>query len=66
MAPFLVVGGTDARNFELVSPNVYRFAPIVTTTETLGLVHGTNERVGVDNYLAAIGFYRRLIETAAR
>lgn len=66
VAPYLVVGGTDSRNFERVSPNVYRFAPIVATSETLGLIHATNERVGVDNYLGAIAFYRRLIESAAR
>lgn len=66
VAPYLVMGGTDARNFELVSRNVYRFAPIVATGETMGLLHSTNERVSVDNYLNAVRFYRRLIEASAR
>lgn len=66
VTPYLLMGGTDARNFERISPNVYRFAPAIVTGTTLSLVHGTNERVGVDNYLAAIGFYRRLVEVAAR
>ena len=66
VAPYLVVGGTDARNFELVSRNVYRFAPILATGTTMGLLHSTNERVAVDNYLAAVRFYRVLIERSTR
>jgi len=66
VSPYLLMGGTDARNFHLVTPNVYRFAPIVATGETLKLPHGTNERVSVRNYLTAVAFYRRLIENAAR
>jgi carboxypeptidase PM20D1 len=66
VSPYLVLGGTDAQNFYRVSPNVYRFAPIVAKDETLSLIHGTNERVRVDNYLAAVRLYRRLIENASR
>lgn len=66
VAPYLVVGGTDSRNFERVSPNVYRFAPIITADDALSRVHGTNERIDVDYYLAAVTFYRRLIENSAR
>ena len=66
VAPYLVVGGTDSRHFELVSPNVYRFAPIVADKSTMGLMHSTNERVGVANYLSVVRFYRRLIETSTR
>ena len=66
VAPYLVVGGTDARNFELVSHNVYRFAPIIAAGETMGLLHATNERVGVENYLTAVRFFGRLIENATR
>jgi carboxypeptidase PM20D1 len=66
VSPYLVVGGTDAQNFYRVSPNVYRFAPIVVKDETLSLIHGTNERVSVENYLTAVRLYRRLIENASR
>jgi carboxypeptidase PM20D1 len=65
VSPYLVLGGTDAQNFYRVSPNVYRFAPIVAKDETLSLIHGTNERVSVENYLAAVRLYRRLIESAS-
>jgi carboxypeptidase PM20D1 len=45
---------------------VYRFAPIVAKDETLSLIHGTNERVSVENYLTAVRLYRRLIKNASR
>jgi carboxypeptidase PM20D1 len=66
VAPYLLMGGTDARNFHLVTPNVYRFAPILVKGETLKLPHGTNERVSVDSYLDGVRFYTRLIQNAAR
>jgi carboxypeptidase PM20D1 len=66
VSPYLVMAGTDARNFYRISPNVYRFVPIVAKGETLSLIHGTNERVSVENYLMAVRFYRRLIEVASR
>lgn len=66
VSPYLVLGGTDAQNFYRVSPNVYRFAPIFAKDETLSLIHGTNERVSVENYLTAVRLYRRLIENASR
>ncbi|HMC54216.1 MAG TPA: M20 family peptidase [Gemmatimonadaceae bacterium] len=66
VSPFLLMGGTDSRNFYLVSSNVYRFAPILVDGDELKIVHGTNERVKIGSYLAAIGAYRRIIENATR
>ena len=66
VAPFMLGGGTDSRNFYLVTPNVYRFAPIAVTGDGLKLVHGTNERVSLASYLDGVRFYTRLLETAAR
>jgi carboxypeptidase PM20D1 len=66
VAPYLVVGGTDARNFEIVSQNVYRFAPIVAKPGTTELIHATNEHVAVANYLEAVRFFGRLIESSTR
>jgi carboxypeptidase PM20D1 len=66
VSPYLLMGGTDARNYYAITPNVYRFAPIVAKGETFKLLHGTNERVSVDNYLTGIRLYRRLIENASR
>lgn len=67
VAPYLVVGGTDARHYHALSDHVYRFLPLRMTSEDLGRMHGTDERVAVADYLAAIGFFRQLLlNTASR
>ncbi len=49
VAPGLVLGATDARYAEAITPNVYRFAPSVLTPDELTGFHGTNERTSVEN-----------------
>lgn len=65
VAPYLVTGGTDARHFAALTPNVYRFAPTRMTLEDLQRVHGTNERLSVENYAEAVRFYAQLLRNAA-
>ena len=64
VAPYLVQGGTDARYFYSVSPNVYRFIMARATPDTLRRVHGIDERIPVDDYLTAIRFYYAVIRQA--
>lgn len=66
VAPYLVVGATDARYFTPLTPNIYRFIPVPMTEPDLERFHGTNERIAVDDYFEAIRFYRTLILNAAR
>ncbi|HVR69657.1 MAG TPA: M20 family peptidase [Vicinamibacteria bacterium] len=61
VAPYLVTGGTDARHFSGLTPNVYRFTPTRMTLPDLTRVHGTNERVSVSNYAEAVQFYAQLL-----
>jgi carboxypeptidase PM20D1 len=49
VAPGLVLGATDGRYAEAITPNVYRFAPAVMTPDELTGFHGTNERTSVEN-----------------
>jgi carboxypeptidase PM20D1 len=60
--PMLVLGATDSRHYSVVSSNIYRFAPIVTHQEDLARIHGLNERISIENYGRAIGFYYQLIK----
>jgi len=62
VSPYLVVGATDSRHFIPVADNVYRFSPMELDNEDLGIVHGINERIGVDNYLNSIRFYSDFIQ----
>ncbi len=64
VAPNLLSGGTDARYFHSVSPNVYRFIMVRATSETMKIVHGIDERIAVEDYLTAIRFYYALIHQA--
>lgn len=50
VAPYIMLGGTDSRNFCEISDCVYRFTPMVVTEEDLNRVHGVNERIGIDEF----------------
>jgi carboxypeptidase PM20D1 len=62
--PFLMIGGTDTRHYEGLTRNVYRFNPIVATTELISGAHGTNERVRAEDFVRAARFYAQLIRNA--
>jgi carboxypeptidase PM20D1 len=64
VAPYLVVGGTDARHYHALSDAVYRFLPVRMTAEDLDRMHGTDERISVRDYEAGIRFYRQLLLNA--
>lgn len=64
VAPNLVLGGTDARYFHALSDSVYRFGPLRLDAEDLKRPHGTNERVGIADYLDSVRFYVHLLQNA--
>jgi len=64
IAPNLLAGGTDTRHYERLTRNVYRFLPIRVTARDLRRLHGTDERVGVEDYASAVRFYARLLKNA--
>jgi len=66
VAPYLVLGGTDARHFAAISENIYRFVPMRLDADSRARLHGTDERVGVEELASAVGFYRELIRRAQR
>lgn len=61
VAPYMVRGGTDAKYFYSLSPNVYRFMMLRIDPATMGYVHGIDERVTVKSYLEAIRYYYHLL-----
>jgi len=65
VAPGLMVAATDSRHFTGVTDNIFRFSPVRATAEDLTRFHGTNERLGVENYADMIRFYRRLVQNTA-
>lgn len=64
--PYLVFGGTDAKFWSAHSDRVYRFLPITLTQESLGRFHGVDERVAVESFATAVGFFGRLLRASDR
>ena len=62
VAPYLVMGGTDAYNYENVCSNIYRFAPFTIDTKLLLTTHSTNERIPVEQLTSGITFFKRYIK----
>jgi carboxypeptidase PM20D1 len=61
VAPFLVLGATDARQYTQISNNVYRFSPFRATARDMGRVHGINERISIENLELMVKFFQLLI-----
>jgi carboxypeptidase PM20D1 len=65
VAPSLMLAGSDARHFQALTDHSYRFMPIRFTGADLQRVHGTDERIAVDQLADMVRFYHRLISQAA-
>jgi carboxypeptidase PM20D1 len=59
--PYLVTGATDARHYSALTANIYRFKPVAMTEEDLRRYHGLNERIGANDFIESIRFYRTLL-----
>jgi carboxypeptidase PM20D1 len=61
-------GGTDSKHYgDLALKGVLRFVPYQVNKRAgdLDRIHGTNERVRVEDYLKGICTYRRIISSLA-
>jgi carboxypeptidase PM20D1 len=65
VAPYLVVGATDACHFGEVCDHIYRFTPVLTKAEDLDRIHGTNERISIDSLAQMVQFYVLLLQAWA-
>ncbi|MBF0397204.1 MAG: M20/M25/M40 family metallo-hydrolase, partial [Desulfobacterales bacterium] len=63
-APALVIVATDSRYFMDLSKDVYEFLPIWLKKEDFPRLHGTNERISIDNYEKIVRFYIQLIKNS--
>lgn len=61
VAPRLVVAATDARHFNEVAINSFRFVGIELGKRELAGIHGTDERVSVASYAEAVKIYYALL-----
>ncbi len=66
VAPYLVMGGTDARQYEDVCDNIYRYSPFLMNTGLLLTTHGTNERIPVSSLKDGVVFFKKYIKTLTK
>lgn len=64
-APTLTVQGTDARHYDALADDTYRFMPFVVGPKTLRQIHGTNEHIKVQALARQVDFFEALIKRAA-
>lgn len=61
VAPSLFIATSDARHFRKLTDNIYRFRAIRARPSDQSRIHGTDERIGVDNYLEMVQFQIQLL-----
>ena len=62
VSPSLVLGATDSKHFNNISPNVFKYLHIRMDATDLKRVHGTNERILIKDYEELIRFYYQLMK----
>lgn len=65
VAPYLVMGGTDACHYQPICENIYRYSPFLVSTSLLLTTHGTNERIPVAVMADGVKFFKRYIRLAS-
>ncbi len=66
VAPYLVMGGTDARQYEDVCDNIYRYSPFLMDTALLLTTHGTNERIPISSLEDGVAFFKKYIRALTK
>jgi len=65
VAPGLMVAATDTKHYVALADDSYRFLALRLGPDDLKRIHGSDERIAVDNYAEIIRFYVQLIRNTA-
>ena len=65
VVPYLVMGGTDARRYEPICDNIYRYSPFLVDMSLLSTTHGTNERIPLSSLEDGLRFFKYYIKANA-
>jgi carboxypeptidase PM20D1 len=57
-----MIGATDSKHFTDISESLIRCLPVRMTKDQLRSVHGVNEKIGINDYMEMISFYKTLIK----
>ncbi len=56
--PYYITGGTDCRNYQIVSDNCLRFCPIRMDNQQEAAMHAANENINTDAVADGVKFYK--------
>lgn len=62
VTPYLMTGGTDSRQFELICDNVLRICPTRLTSDQLAAMHAANENINTDALAEGVKVYKYIIK----
>ena len=62
VAPYMFIAATDARFYNPLTDNVFRFGPFINSLDDQARIHGINERLHVDGLEKAVQFFVRCLE----
>ncbi len=61
IAPYLVTGATDSREYAKVAKDIFRIYPFKLTQAEIATMHSIDENIKIDSYLFGIDCYRDFI-----
>ncbi|MFM2136646.1 MAG: hypothetical protein RL021_2046 [Bacteroidota bacterium] len=61
VAPSISIAATDSRYFLDLADDIYRFLPVRMNRSILSGMHGTDERIGANEFMETVSFYETLI-----
>jgi carboxypeptidase PM20D1 len=61
VSQYIMPAATDSRHFCNITPNVYRFSPLIMTKEELASIHKENERIPVQTLDKCVEFFLNII-----
>lgn len=65
VAPFLTLQGTDSRHYVGAADDNYRFTPFIYAPDDLARIHGTDERLKIEDLVRGVSWYEALIRGSA-
>lgn len=61
VAPAPVIAATDSRSMQDIADHIYRFQPLRLSLAEVAMIHGVDERIGIDALGEMIRFYGTLL-----
>lgn len=62
VAPYMFIAASDARFYNPLTDNVFRFGPFINSLDDQARIHGINERLHVDQLEKATQFFVRCLD----